>query len=114
MERSVSMVWEPQIRADNTVRRPHGGAARSLIHERDIVAVAVQALTGEGHVGATYLLTGAQAVTQAEQVRLIGEAISRPLRFEEMSPDAARRHMSAYLPPSIVEGILKAYAGDFR
>ena len=43
-----TLMWAPQIRAGGVVRWPYGAAARSLIHERDIAAVAVRALTGEG------------------------------------------------------------------
>jgi uncharacterized protein YbjT (DUF2867 family) len=69
--------WADQIRTEGVVRWPYGAAARSLVHERDIAAVAVRALTEDGHVGAKYVLTGPEAVTQAEQVRIIGEVIGR-------------------------------------
>jgi uncharacterized protein YbjT (DUF2867 family) len=45
---SNTLLWAPQIRGDGVVRWPYARAARSLIHERDIAAVAVQCLTG-GH-----------------------------------------------------------------
>jgi uncharacterized protein YbjT (DUF2867 family) len=38
--------WAPQIRAGGVVRWPFGAAARSLIHEGDIAAVAVRTVTG--------------------------------------------------------------------
>jgi uncharacterized protein YbjT (DUF2867 family) len=78
--------WAPQIRADGVVRGPYGAAVRSLIHERDIAAVVVRALTGDGHGGVKYLLTGPQLLTQVEQVHTIGEAIGRPLRWEGAPP----------------------------
>ncbi|MDQ3762555.1 MAG: NAD(P)H-binding protein [Actinomycetota bacterium] len=103
--------WAPQIRADGVVREPHGAAARPVIHEQDVAAVAVHALTGDGHGGATYCLTGPQVLTQIEQVRIIGEAIGRALRFEEISPEAGRQKMlAAGWPPSVVNGLLNAYA----
>ncbi len=63
--------WAPQIRAAGVVREPYGAAARPVIHERDIAAVAVRTLTGEGHDGRTYRLTGPQVLTQVEQVEVI-------------------------------------------
>jgi uncharacterized protein YbjT (DUF2867 family) len=104
-------VWAPQVRADGVVRWPYGAAARSLIHERDIAAVAVRALTEEGHVGAKYVLTGPQALTQIEQVRIIGEVIGRPLRYDEIAPKAARQQLltSWGLPP-VVARLLPANA----
>jgi uncharacterized protein YbjT (DUF2867 family) len=90
--------WAPQIRADGVVRAPYGAAVRSSIHERDIAAVAVRALTGDGHAGAQHLLTGPQALTQVEQVRAIGEAIGRPLRYEEIARETARQQLLAAMP----------------
>jgi uncharacterized protein YbjT (DUF2867 family) len=42
-----TLMWADQIRSGDAVRWPYGEAARSLIHERDIAAVAVRALTDE-------------------------------------------------------------------
>ena len=55
---SNTLMWADQIRAGDVVRWPFGAAARTLIDERDIAAVAVRALTGDGHAGARYLLSG--------------------------------------------------------
>jgi uncharacterized protein YbjT (DUF2867 family) len=90
-----TLIWAGQIRDQGIVRWPYGGAARSLIHERDIAAVAAAVLTGDGHTGAKYVLTGPEAVTQAEQVHLIGEAIGNPVRWEELPRRAARRQLLA-------------------
>jgi uncharacterized protein YbjT (DUF2867 family) len=80
--------WADQVRT-GVVRWLHGGAGRALIHERDIADVAVEALT-EDHAGAAYELTGPETLTQVEQVRAIGAAAGRPVRWEEMPADEAR------------------------
>ncbi len=85
-----TLMWAPQIRAGDMVRWPYGAAARSLIDERDIAAVAVSALIEDGHAGKTYVLTGPEVLTQIEQLDAIGEAIGRPLRWEEISREDAR------------------------
>lgn len=85
-----TLMWADQIRADGVVRWPYAAAIRSLIHEADIAAVAVHALTRSGHTGQTYVLTGPEALSQTEQVHAIGEALARPLRFEEIPADQAR------------------------
>lgn len=78
------------------VRAPYGEAARSLIHERDLADVAVAALTDpRRHAGATYLLTGPEPVTMAEQAWLIGEAIGRPVRWDEQPLHEARDELAA-------------------
>ena len=71
------------------MRWPYADAPTAPIDERDIAAVAVWALCGEGHAGAEYVLTGPESLTQREQVSIIGNVIGRPLRMEEASPDEA-------------------------
>ena len=89
-----TLMWAEQIRAGGVVRWPYGAAARSLIHERDIATVAIRALTEDRHDGEGYVLTGPQTLTQAEQVRIIGEAIDRPVRWEELPREAARQELA--------------------
>ena len=102
--------WAPQIRADGVVRWVHGAARRALIHERDIAAVGALALTEDGHVGARHVLSGPAAISQVEQAHEIGRAIGRPVRFEEVAPELARRGIFAGLPAPVVDGILASHA----
>ncbi|MBF8191183.1 NmrA family NAD(P)-binding protein [Nonomuraea sp. K274] len=103
--------WAGQIRDTGVVRAPYAGAARSLIHEADIAAVAASALTEDGHDGRRYLLTGPEVLTQAEQVRLIGAAIGRELRFDEQPREEAREQMvAAWGAPEFVDQALDHWA----
>ena len=77
------------------MRWPYGQAARSLIHERDIADVAVYVLTSDGHDGAKYVLTAPESITHAQQVAIIGEAIGRHVRWEDLPPDTARKQLTA-------------------
>ncbi len=90
---SNTLIWADQIRT-GTVRWPYGTAVRSLIHERDLAAVAVRAFTEDGHIGKRYLLTGPEAISQAEQVAIIGEATGRAVRWEELTPEEARERLA--------------------
>lgn len=102
--------WAEQIRS-GVVRWPYGQAARSLIHERDIAAVAVRALTSGGHAGAKYVLTGPEAVMQADQARIIGEAIGRPVRWQDVPPEEAREHLLPVMGDlAVVDGALRYWA----
>ena len=106
-----TLMWAGQIREDGVVRWPYGAAARSLIHESDIAAVAVRALTSEGHGGEKPVLTGPELLTQAEQVHTIGEAIGRPVRWEEVTPDAVRDGLAAaFGDASFADHALDAWA----
>src|SRR5437870_8445569 len=102
--------WAPQIRAGDVVRWPHLAAPTAPIDERDIAAVAVRALCEDGHLGAEYVLTGPQSLSQFEQISTIGGAIGRSLRIEEMSPEEARSEWLTF-PASAVNMLLDAWAG---
>src|SRR5262249_16852319 len=101
--------WAPQIQTGDVVRWFHGAAATAPIHEHDIAAVAVPARCGDGHDRQEYVLTGPESLTQREQVQIIGTAIGRRLRFEELSPDAARQQVLAHWPAAVAEMLLSAY-----
>ena len=88
-------MWADQIRSGDVVRWPFGAAARSLIDERDIAAVAVRALTEDGHAGSRYLLSGPAVLTQAEQLAAIGRALGRDLTWQEMSRAEAQQALAA-------------------
>ena len=101
--------WAPQIRNGNVVRWPYGAAETAPIDERDIAAVAARTLLDSQHVGGDYVLTGPESLSQAAQVRMIGDAVGRPLRFEELSPDEFRRETAGTWPPGVAEMLLTAW-----
>ena len=92
---SNTLMWADQIRSGNVVRWPFGAAARSLIDERDIAAVAAQTLTQDGHAGSRYLLSGPAVLTQAEQLAAIGRALGRDLTWEELPRAQAQQALAA-------------------
>ena len=61
---------------------PIGDARVSAVDVRDIAAVAAAALTDDDHGGATYTLTGPQAITHAEMAAALsrGHRPRRPVR----------------------------------
>ncbi|WP_405149254.1 NAD(P)H-binding protein [Nocardia salmonicida] len=105
-----TLEWAPQIRAGNVVRGAYGSASVALVHEADIAAVAVRALTTDGHAGAKYVLTGPAPLSRIDQVEAIGAALGRTLVWEEISPEAAVAHMG-WLPPDIARVVLSGLAG---
>jgi uncharacterized protein YbjT (DUF2867 family) len=103
--------WAPQLRDGNAVRWCYAEAETAPVHERDIAAVAVRGLCDERHEGKEYVLTGPASLTQREQVEIIGNAIGRSLRFEELSRESAREEMLGMeFPPPVADMLLNAYA----
>lgn len=56
-----------------------------MVHEADIAAVALSALTRDGHGGKTYRLTGPEALIPAQRTRILAEAIGVPLTHRQLS-----------------------------
>ena len=85
--------WAGQIR-QGVVRLPYGQASRSLIHERDIAEVVAHVLTSDGHDEARYVITGPESIPPVELVGIIGEAVGRGVRWEELPLDRARDELT--------------------
>jgi uncharacterized protein YbjT (DUF2867 family) len=60
--------------------------AEPFIDADDIADVAVAALTGDGHVGQLYEVTGPRLLTWADAVAEIAAATGRPIRYLPLSP----------------------------
>lgn len=45
--------------------------------------------------GAAYPISGPELLSQAEQVRIIGEVVGREVRWEDQPPEEAREHLLA-------------------
>lgn len=109
---SNSLAWAPQIRSTGVVYGAYGDGATSTIHTRDVAAVSALALMDAAHAGHTYVLTGPQSLTQRDRVRLIGEAIGKEVRWEEISPQQARQAMLAQgLPEDVPDRLLGYWSG---
>ncbi|MFI6167765.1 SDR family oxidoreductase [Nocardia sp. NPDC051052] len=104
-----TLEWAPQIRAGNVVRGAYGAASMTLLHEADIAAVAVRALTTDAHIGARYELTGPAPLSRIEQVAAIGAALGRPLVWEELTRVQARQQMD-WLPAEFADFVLDGLA----
>jgi uncharacterized protein YbjT (DUF2867 family) len=101
--------WATPIRADAVVRWPYGAAATAPVDDRDVAAVAARTLYQDGHAGGDYVLTGPESLSQAEQVRIIGDVLKRRIKFEELSPDEFRSETEGSWPRPVVDMLLAAW-----
>ncbi|MET9390163.1 NmrA family NAD(P)-binding protein [Streptomyces sp. NPDC006624] len=84
---SNALEWAESVKTEGVVREAFPEAKSAMVHEADIAAVAAVALTADGHAGQEYWLTGPEALTPPEKVRIIGEALGREVRYVELSRD---------------------------
>lgn len=107
--------WAPQLEAGDVIRGPYADASAAAIDERDIAEVAAQAFHRDDLVGERLELTGPESLTQPEMVAAIGTATGRPLRYQELSPDAIRQTMVARgVPVAFVDAFLRFQAHAAR
>jgi uncharacterized protein YbjT (DUF2867 family) len=109
---NAAVWWAGQIRSGDVVQWPYAAAASAPIDEADIAAVAVRTLRASTHVSLDYVLTGPEALTHADQVRIIGEVLGRPLRLQELAPNEFRHRMAGQIPPAVIDMLLNAWAAS--
>lgn len=66
-----------------------GDGAIPFIDTRDIAAAAAAVLTGEGHEGEVYTLTGGEARSYREATAILSEVLGRPLEYRSETADEA-------------------------
>ena len=85
---------------------PAGDVAEPFVDAGDIADVAVAALTGEGHAGELYELTGPRLLTFAEAAGEISRAAGREVRYVPVSTEQFASALSQEGVPPEVTGLL--------
>ena len=99
------------IGAQGLIPAPLGQAAIGTIDVRDVGAVAAAALTGEGHEGESYIVTGPEALTMEAMAEGISSVLGREVKYVDVAPDAAREALlKSGAPEWIVETLLEINA----
>ena len=82
---------------------PHGEGASALIDVRDIAEVAALVLANAAaHQGQVYDLTGAESLSDAEQMAILAEAIGRPVAYVDVPEAAAAEAMAGMGFPALL------------
>ncbi|GAL28454.1 hypothetical protein JCM19239_4894 [Vibrio variabilis] len=72
---------------------PLAQAKQSVIDIRDVAAVVVTALTQSGHENQTYLISGPEALTFAEQAAILTEVSGKQIDYIAVPQEAAESAM---------------------
>lgn len=87
--------WAAAINAGEPVTNLSGAGRQGIIDPRDVAAVAVEALTGDAHIGQTYTLTGPELLSVPDQADLLARVLGRPVKTLDVPLDEARRQLLA-------------------
>lgn len=83
----------PTVKEADAFMLPGAGAKVAMIDPRDVAQFAVEVLTGDGHDGRAYQLTGPEAVTFDEVAEHLSTIIGRRIGFVAIPDGAAVEHM---------------------
>ena len=100
--------WAGAIRAGEPVRTLYGDAPNACVDPADLAEIAAHVLTGPGHGGRAYALTGPRAVSAREQVAQLAELLGRPPRHESLTEEAALARWRARYPESVARALLES------
>jgi uncharacterized protein YbjT (DUF2867 family) len=76
--------------AEGVIRGPAGGGQFAPVARDDIADVITVALTGHGHEGRTYDVTGAELITMQDVAAELSRVTRRQIRFENETLEQAR------------------------
>jgi uncharacterized protein YbjT (DUF2867 family) len=83
------------VREQGVLPAPAGDGRIAMIDPRDVGAVAAAVLTGSGHEGRTYRLTGREALTYRDIAAELSKATGTRVAYVDVRPDVAREALVA-------------------
>lgn len=98
----------PTIKSQGVFYAPFGESKESSVDARDVAAVALAALTEDGHEGKAYEITGPESLTFDEMAEKFSTALGREIKYVEVPIEVARSAMigagmQAWLVDALVE-----------
>jgi NAD(P)H dehydrogenase (quinone) len=95
---------------DGVIRGPAGDGLVSAVSRDDIAASAVAVLTGEGHEGKAYDMTGPEAFSMADAAERVSRVVGRPVTYvEETLEEARESRKPSGAPDWEIEGWVTTY-----
>ncbi|GAA2103435.1 SDR family oxidoreductase [Microlunatus panaciterrae] len=96
--------------ADGVIRGPAGTGRVAAVAHRDVADVAVTVLTGRGHDGQSYDVTGPEAITLADAAQTISRVSGLTVRYEEETLEEAYASRAQFGAPRFeVDGWVTSY-----
>lgn len=102
------------IRSEGRIYAPTGDATVSFVDTRNIASVAVAALTGDGHAGQGYPISGPAAVSFGDVAAAVGAAAGRPVSHLDTTPEETRTALTGAGIPADYAGMLLELYGQIR
>ncbi len=82
----------------------------SVVDVRDIASIAAKALTGSGHEGKNYEITGPEAVTHADMADRMSLALGKTIKFVDVPPKVFKDALLGFgMPAWQAGGLVEDY-----
>ncbi len=78
------------VSADDVIRAPAGEGRAAWVTRDNIADVAAAVMTGSGHAGRTYNVTGPEALTMTETAECLSAAVGRKIVYQPQTAQEAR------------------------
>lgn len=105
------LMFAQGIKQQGSFALPAGDTKMSTVDIRDIAAVAVQVLTGSGHEGKTYEITGPEALSYGDMAGKLSAVIGKPVQFVNLTPADFKAGMLQWgVPDWMADGMNELYA----
>jgi uncharacterized protein YbjT (DUF2867 family) len=98
------LIFAPTIAATGSFQLPMGTGAVALVDTRDVAAVAVCALTQDGHERKIYDLTGPDALSFDEMADELSHATGKKISYVHVPPEYARKQLASLSVPPLAAG----------
>jgi len=106
-----NLLWQASSIATDDVYLDDLGGPVSWVDARDIADVAAEALTGEGHEGKAYGLTGAEALDGAAIAALLSKTTGRTITLRPVSAEDSQAAMIASgMGPEVAKAMVELSA----
>ncbi len=101
----------PTIVSQGAFYQPAADGKVSHIDVRDIAAVAAKVLTGDGHQGKTYVITGPEALSYDEVAGKLSTALGRPVKYVNVTPEDFKKSLLGWgIPEWMADGLNEFFA----
>ena len=95
------------IRKQSAIYTSAGNGAGAHIDARDIGAAAARVLTGKGHEGKAYALTGPQALPYAQAAEILSRVLGREIKYVPITHEQMKQGaLAAGMPPVYVDALV--------
>ncbi|MGV9800954.1 NmrA family NAD(P)-binding protein, partial [Mycobacterium sp. NPDC003449] len=102
------------VHRDNKISASMGATLVSYVDTRDVAEVAVRVLTTAGHEGATYELTGPEALSRTQVAARISRLLGREVCYEDVPWPRMRETLRGDRLPEWLIDWMSQLHGDYR